>query len=153
GVHGRWSSLDRGIRLNFTQPYVFRPHYALGLQGQQWYAFTPAYNSTTSGGKATLTHRSGRNNSWSVSMISERDTSTIADSVRNNPLLRSSLIALGLDPRTNQQAGTLNAAAFDIQRSTADNLLNAHHGYEIAFHVEEAGKGLGGTFNYYAISG
>ena len=25
GAHGRWSSLDRGLRLDFTQPYLFRP--------------------------------------------------------------------------------------------------------------------------------
>src|SRR5678815_2221575 len=51
GVHARWSSLDRGVRLDFTQPYLFRPNLSLGLEGQQWYTVTPAYTSTTSGGK------------------------------------------------------------------------------------------------------
>ena len=46
----------------------------------------------------------------------------------------------------------LNAAGFDFQHSTADNLLNAHHGYQIAFHTEEAGKLLPGTYNYFAVS-
>ena len=57
GAHARWSSLDRGVRLDFNQPYFFRPHFSLGAEAQQWYTFTPAYQSIVSGGKATLTHR------------------------------------------------------------------------------------------------
>src|SRR5262245_11370977 len=29
GVHARWSSLDRGIRLDFNQPYFYAPHFSL----------------------------------------------------------------------------------------------------------------------------
>src|SRR5207249_10785033 len=32
------------------------------------------------------------------------------------------------------------------------NILNAHRGYQFAFHTEEAGKLLPGTFNYFAMS-
>src|SRR5207244_3483856 len=66
--------------------------------------------------------------------------------------LRNALIALGLDPRTDRQAGTLNALGFDLQHSTADNLLNAHRGYQVAFHAEQAGRIVPGTYNYYAVS-
>ena len=52
GVHARWSSLDRGIRLDFNQPYFFAPHFSLGGEGQQWYTFTPAYQSIVTGAKA-----------------------------------------------------------------------------------------------------
>jgi outer membrane protein insertion porin family len=152
GVHGRYSSLDRGARLDFTQPYFFRPHFSLNLEGQQWYTFTPAYRSVVKGGKWIVTHRESERMSWSVSMASEHDSSSIAPSVLNDPTLRNDLIALGLDPRTGQQNGTLNSLGFDLQRSTADNLLNAHRGYQIAFHAEEAGRLLPGTFNYYAVS-
>jgi outer membrane protein assembly complex protein YaeT len=151
-VHGRWSSLDRGLRFGFTQPYLFRPQLSLGLDVQNWHTFTPAYSSIINGGKATITHRIGRNTSWSISMTSEHDSSAIADSVLNNPKLRNDLIALGLDPRTNQQNGTLNAVGLDAQHSTADSVLNAHHGYQLAFHAEEAGKLLPGSFNYYAMT-
>ena len=41
---------------------------------------------------------------------------------------------------------------FDLQHSTADSLLNAHHGYQVALHVEQAGRFLPGTFNYYALA-
>ena len=152
GLHVRWSSLDRGGRVDFNQPYFFAPHLSLGLEGQQWYTFTPAYQSIVSGGKATMTHRSGVNTSWSISVTSEHDRSTIAEEVLNDPSLRNSLIALGLDPTTGEQDGTLNALGFDFQHSTADNVLNAHRGYQVAFHTEQAGRIVPGTFNYYSIS-
>jgi outer membrane protein insertion porin family/translocation and assembly module TamA len=152
GIHGRWSSLDRGLRLDFNQPYFLRPHFSLGAEGQQWYTFTPAYNSVIAGGKASITHRSNERMSWAVSMTGERVSSSIAESVFNDPSLRDELIALGLDPRTLEQNGTLNAFGVDFQRTTADNVLNAHRGYQIALHAEEAGRLLPGTFNYYASS-
>jgi outer membrane protein assembly complex protein YaeT len=152
GAHVRWSSLDRGLRLDLNQPYFFRPRFSLGGEGQYWRTFTPAYESTVTGGKATLTHRTDANFSWSASITSERDSSRIAADVLNDPTLRDELIALGLDPTTGEQNGTLNALGFDLQRSTADNLLNAHRGYQLAFHAEEAGRLVPGTFNYYATS-
>src|SRR5262249_18371490 len=57
-----------------------------------------------------------------------------------------------LDPRTNEQTGQLNALAADFQRSTADNLLNAHKGYQLTGHVEEAGHLVAGSFNYTSFS-
>src|ERR1700681_1847903 len=81
GAHVRWSSLDRGLRLDFNQPYFFRPHFSLGGEAQQWYTFTPAYQSTITGAKMTLTHRGSEKTSWSISLTSERDNSTIAPNV------------------------------------------------------------------------
>jgi outer membrane protein insertion porin family/translocation and assembly module TamA len=152
GAHARWSSLDRGIRLDLNQPYFFGPHFSLGGEGQQWYTFTPAYQSTITGAKLTLRHESTPRTSWAVSLASERNASSIAESVRNDPELRDDLIALGLDPDTDSQSGTLNAMGFDLQRTTADSILNARRGYQIAFHAEQAGRWLPGTFNYYAFS-
>jgi outer membrane translocation and assembly module TamA len=105
-----------------------------------------------SGAKATLTHRTSEKSSWSVSLISEHDKSTVDPEVLANPAQRTVLIALGLDPVTGSQDGTLNALAFDLQRSTADNVLNAHRGYQVAFHVESAGQLVVGTFGYNAVS-
>jgi outer membrane protein assembly complex protein YaeT len=152
GIHGRWSSLDRGVRLNFNQPYFFRPHFSLGLDGQQWYTVTPAYNSTVQGGRVTLTRRADVRMSWSVSFSSEHNSSSITDAALNDPTLRNDLIALGLDPTTGQQEGALNALGFDLQRSTADNLLNARQGYQLIVHAERAGGFLPGAFDYTSIS-
>jgi outer membrane protein assembly complex protein YaeT len=152
GVHGRWSSLDRGMRLDFNQPYFLRPHFSFTAEGQQWYTYTPAYRSVVAGGKAVVTHRSSERMSWAVSMTSEHDISSVDLSVLNNPTQRNTLISLGLNPITGEQNGTLNAFGIDFQRNTSDNVLNAHRGYQIAFHAEEAGRLLPGTFNYYATS-
>ena len=152
GLHARYSSLDRGVRADFTQPYFLAPHLSLGGEVQQWYTYTPAYNSITSGGKATFMHRADEKTSWSISFTSERDNSAIGDSYRNDPTLITDLIALGLNPSTGEQSGTLNALGFDVNRSTADSLLNAHHGYQIALHAEQAGRFLPGAFNYFAVS-
>jgi outer membrane protein assembly factor BamA len=85
-------------------------------------------------------------------MTSERDSSVISDVALNDPTLRSSLIALGLDPVTGRQDGTLNALGLDLQHSTADSVLDPHRGYQLAFHTEQAGRIVPGTFNYYAAS-
>jgi outer membrane protein assembly complex protein YaeT len=152
GAHARWSSLDRGVRVDFNQPYVFRPHFSFGAEGQQWYTFTPAYRSIVTGAKLTLTHRQNVHTSWATSITSEHNSSAIAAEFINDPKLRNALIALGLDPTTLEQNGNLNALGFDVQHSTADNLLNARRGYQIAFHTEEAGRLVPGSFNYYAAS-
>jgi outer membrane protein assembly complex protein YaeT len=153
GAHLRYSSLDRGLRLDFKQPYFFRQHFSLGGEGQQWYTYTPAYRSIVTGAKATLTHRQNQRTSWSISLTSEHISSAIANDVLTNPIFRNDLIATpGLDPRTGSQNGTSNAMGFDLQHSTADNALNAHRGYQLAFHAEQAGRLVPGTFNYYAAS-
>ncbi len=152
GLHGRWSSLDRGLRADFSQPYVFQPHFSLNGEGQRWYTDTPAYQSVVSGGKLSLKYRANAKTSWSISMTSERDSSAIATDVLNDLTLRNDLIALGLDPRTGQQSGTINAAGFEIQHSTVDNLLDAHRGYQLSFKVERAGGPFGGSFTYTALS-
>ena len=152
GAHARYSGLDRGLRLDFNQPYFIRPHFSLTGEGQQWYTFTPAYQSVVTGAKAILRHRVDVKTSWAVSLTSERSSSSISNEALSDLTLRDDLIALGLDPTTGEQRGTLNAIGFDIQHSTADNLLNAHRGYQVAFHGEQAGRFVPGSFNYYALS-
>src|SRR5262245_5122414 len=152
GVHARWSSLDRGLRLDFNQPYFYAPHFSLGAEGQHWLTFTPAYRSVTTGARATLTHRQSQQTSWSVSINGEHDSSSVEPVVLENPKLFTSLIALGLNPLTGEQNGTLNSVGFDFQHSTADNLLNAHRGYQVAFHLEQAGEILPGTVKFTAWS-
>jgi len=138
GAHVRWSTLDRGVRLDFNQPYFFAPHYSFGVDAQDWRTFTPAYNSTVVGAKAIVTHRRTQHTSWSVSIGSERDSSSIAPDVLLDPTLRDELIALGLNPDTLEQRGTLTPIGFDLNHSTADSLLNAHRGYQVALHTEDA---------------
>ncbi len=152
GAHVRYSSLDRGIRIDVTQPYFFASRLSLSGEAQRWYTLTPAYQSYVTGVKATVTNRISERMSFSVSVQSEFDSSSIAPDALNDPSLRDDLIALGLNPETGEQNGTLNGFAFDAQRSTADSVLNARRGYQIALHAETAGEIMPGTFNYYAAS-
>lgn len=152
GVRARWSSLDRGVRANITQPYVFGPHMSAAIEGQNWYTYTPAYRSMVSGGDLTLTRRPNPRTSISVTGGSEFLSSRISNEALADPELRNDLIALGLDPTTGVQEGTLASIAVDMQRSTADNQLNARRGYQLALHTESAGRLLPGTFNYYSVS-
>jgi outer membrane protein assembly complex protein YaeT len=152
GIHARWSSLDRGVRADFNQPYFFAPRFSFGADAQQWYTYTPAYNSVITGAKIAVTHRASVNTSWAASITREHNVSTISDEALTDPSLRNALIALGLDPTTNEQNGTLNAVGFEAQRSTADNILNAHRGYQIAVHAEQAGGIAPGSFNYATVS-
>ena len=85
-------------------------------------------------------------------MTSERDSSLISPDALSDLRQRPNFIALGLDPRTGEQNSTLNALGFDFERSTADDILNAHRGYQLAFHTEQAGRVVRGTYTYYAAS-
>ncbi len=54
GIFARYSALDRGVRLNFRQPYFFSPRYSFGMSGQSWFSDEPAYELTTVGGRVTI---------------------------------------------------------------------------------------------------
>ena len=152
GAHARWSSRDRGLRFDFTQPYVMTPTLSLGAEGQRWYTYTPAYGSVVTGGRLSLTHRQSARTSWTISGTSERNISAIADAALGDPSLYNDLIALGLDPTTGKQEGTLSAVGFDLQHARTDSVLDARRGYQLGMHVEEAGRLLPGTFNYYSVT-
>ncbi len=119
--------------------------------GQQWYAYTPAYQSTTTGVTATATYRLRQRTTASISITSEHDISAIASNVLSDLSLRNNLIALGLDPRTNEQRGTLNSIKLQAHHSTADNLLDPHKGYQLTASIEEGGRILPGSFKFTEI--
>jgi outer membrane protein insertion porin family len=159
---GRYSSLDRGVRANFTQPYLFSPRYSLTLSGQAWHSDEPAFVLDTTGGRATITRQFrriggpvlGRRPTTTVALtyINEWEDYTITDEARNDPTFRDELIALGLDPETGEGSGRLTALSLDVGRNTTENLLDARHGYFASFHAERAAKGLGGDFDYLELT-
>jgi len=153
GVRGKWSSLDRGVRTEFNQPYFFGSNFSFGLEGHQWYDNEPAFEQRSSGGRATFTHRINERDTWSVSFNDEYEHSTIANAALSDLTLRPELIALGLNPLTGVQAGTLNSVSFHIIRNTAANPLNATRGYYLTSQIEQAGHWVRGTFGYSALSG
>jgi outer membrane protein assembly complex protein YaeT len=152
-VHGRWSSLDRGVHAEIRQPSFLVSEATLMADGQNWYTYTPAYNSVTTGGRGIFSYESWHHNSYLVTFTGEHDSSSIADSALGDLSLRDELIALGLDPRTGEQNGTLYSLGFDFRRVTVDNLLDPQRGWQIVLHGERAGGFLPGTFNYWSTAG
>jgi len=153
GVHARWSSLDRGVRLNFTQPYFLKPHLSMTASAQGWNTRNPLYEADTLGGRITLTHSHSRQNMWSVSVVSEYQRSAATPEALADLGDRNLLIELGLDPTDGVQEGTGVSIEFDIQRNTTDNILNARRGYYAALHLEQAGTWLPGSYDYYSMTG
>src|SRR3954470_12752980 len=164
GVLARYSALDRGVRLNFKEPYFFSPRYDLNLTAQSWHAAEPAFTLDTNGGRATITRQFRRTGgpvlgsrpaamSLSTMYINELESYTISDEALADPTFRDDLIALGLDPRTGTGRGTRSAIALDGGRNTTNNLLDAKQGYVAAIHLEQAGSWLAGTWDYFEATG
>jgi outer membrane protein insertion porin family/translocation and assembly module TamA len=153
GFEAKWSSLDRGVRADYREPYFFGRHFSMNFDGQVWQAQEPVYDLDQVGGTATLRHQANQQNYWSVSLTNEYQRSAIAPEALLDFTIRDDLIALGLDPRTGLSQGTLSAVAFNIGRNTTGSLLDARSGYMLNGQVEQAGKWLWGTFNYWSASG
>lgn len=149
GFEGRWSSLDRGVRTDFTEPWFFSPHFSLRFEGQAWQASEPAYSQNTLGGRVIIRHQPNPKNYWTISLIDEYEHSTISNEALTDFSVRNNLIALGLDPRNGSTTGTLGAVAFDISRNTTNNLLDPHRGFQATLHVEDAGRLMWGTYRYF----
>ena len=160
-VEGKWSSLERGLRGSFKQPYLFSPKLSVTLSGQAWFTNEPAFWLDTNGGRATVSYglternpvngRGGRSQ-VSVSFIGEREDYRITDEALIDSLtdqsIRNQLISLGLDPRTGEGHGFLGAIAVDYQRTTVDSVLDAKNGYTLLGHLERAGGFLPGDYAY-----
>jgi outer membrane protein insertion porin family len=154
GIAGRWSSLDRGVKADVTEPYFLKPHLSLGLSGQAWKTREVLYSADTVGARLTLRHQADARarNTWSVTFVDEYQRSTASQEALDNPEFRDDLIALGLDPIDGRQAGTLIGFEFDVTRKTTRNLLDARQGYYAALHLEQAGGWLPGSYDFYSAS-
>lgn len=166
GVFARYSARDRGVRLNFKQPYLFSPRWSLGLSGQSWHADEPAYKLDTLGGRMTISRQFARGDSavrgvrpsttLAFTYANEWDDYTIAREALEeslaDPEFRKRLIAWGLDPRTGTGGGQRSAVALELGRNTTENLLNARGGYVAALHLEQAGRWLQGSYSYVEMT-
>jgi outer membrane protein assembly factor BamA len=151
GFEAKWSSLDRGVRIDFREPYFLATGLSLNLDGQAWQAAEPVYDSTQLGGRITHRHQVSQQTTWSTSFITEYQETAIDADALTDFSIRDELIALGLDPR-GESKGTLSAVAFDVARNTTASVLDARQGYVVNAHVEQAGTWLPGTYNYWSAS-
>ena len=163
GVRARYSALDRGVKLNFNQPYLFSPRFSFGMQGQYWHNDEPAFVLDNVGGRATITREFGRAGgrvfgarpatTLSFTYANEWEDYSISNAALADLTLRDEIIALGLDPRTGTGRGQRSSISFDGGRNTTNNVLDARRGYMASLHLEQAGKWLGGDYDYYELTG
>lgn len=152
GATGKWSSLDRGLRLNATQPYFLHPRLSLGGEAQYWRTVAPAYRSLIFGGRVAITYQVDPITSWSTFISREDTSSSISDDALSDPTIRDDLIAIGLDPTTGKQEGTFGTIGVNLQRATIDDLADPHSGYQLAAQAEQTGVILPSSFDYWAVS-
>jgi outer membrane protein assembly complex protein YaeT len=163
GILGRYSSLDRGVKLNFTQPYLFSPRYSFSMSGQHWHNDEPAYKLDNVGGRMTVIRQFARGGAagfrtrpattLSFTYANEWERSEISNETLADLSQRDELISLGIDPRSGVMTGQRSAISFDAGRNTTGNILDARRGYVASLHLEQAGKWLKGDYNYYEITG
>jgi outer membrane protein assembly complex protein YaeT len=165
GVRARYSGLDRGVKLDFTQPYFISRRYSLGMQGQVWHNDEPGFFTLDNvGGRVSLTRNFGR---AGRSLFGSRPSTTLSLTYANederfeiDPIIledftfRDELISLGLDPTQGGVGrGQRSSLSLDGGRNTTDNILDAKRGYMAALHLEHAGSFLGGDYDYREITG
>lgn len=163
GVRARYSALDRGVKLNFLQPYFLSPRLSFGAQGQYWHNDEPAFTLDNAGGRITVTREFGRAGAavlgsrpattLSLTYANEWEEYTVSEETLNDPTSWDELIALGLNPQTGSGRGRRSSLSLDGGRNTTNNVLDAKRGYVAALHLEQAGKALSGDFNYYEVTG
>jgi outer membrane protein assembly complex protein YaeT len=160
-AEGKFSSLERGVRLSFNEPALGRSLSA-AINGQSWYSSTPAYTLRTNGGRIGLLKTLARadvaggshvRGSVSVAFSREYESYTVSDAALADQTFRPTLLALGLNPETGFGRGTVSALLFDAQRNTVANLLDARGGTLASMHFEAASKIAGGDFTYRELSG
>jgi outer membrane protein assembly complex protein YaeT len=149
GAEGKWSNLDRGVRLDYREPYFLAPNFSLNFDAEAWQAAEPVYATNRVGGRITLRHQPNQQNFWTVALINEFQRSSITPEALEDFTIRDDLIALGLDPRGDITEGTLSALAFEANRNTTNNLLDARRGYVLTARLEKAGTWLMGTYDYW----
>lgn len=152
-AEGKWSSLDRGVRLGYREPYFFAPRLSLHFDGQAWQAAEPVYSTNQLGGRITVRHQQNLQNYWTIALANEYHRTVITAEGLQDFTIRDELIALGLDPRDGESTGTLASAAFEINRNTTNNILDARTGYLLNARVESAGGWLRGTYDFWSASG
>jgi len=156
-VQSQYSWLNRGVRVNFKQPWFFGPRTTATVTAQTWHTDEPAYVLDTNGGRLTIEHALPRRGpysqrsdttTFSAAYIDEFQEYHVTEEALRDPTFLKILISLGLDPLNGQAKGWLSSLALGMHRTTADSTINAKNGYVLDAHVERAGGALGGDFTF-----
>jgi outer membrane protein assembly complex protein YaeT len=161
-VDSKWSSIDRGVKFNFVEPYVGRFGLELALTGTLWDVRQLTYDSQTYGGRATMTYRHetrlgvGRppvRYGFHVTYIHEYLRYGVQPDALADQSNRAQLIAMGLNPITGRGSGTLAGLDFDFDRDVVDNQVDPHRGLGFTAHYEHAAPWLFGSYRFNEVGG
>jgi outer membrane protein insertion porin family/translocation and assembly module TamA len=155
----KYSSIDRGVKFDLTQPFFLHRGVSLNFSGIGWRTNQLTYSSDTYGGRATVilhsdtgfagprepTHREVR-----VGYVNEFVRSRITESL-GDLSLRAERIALGLNPDTGESSGRLAALDVDVDRSAVDDAMNPKKGTIASMHFMHAARALGGTYHFQEV--
>jgi outer membrane protein insertion porin family len=159
-ANAKYSSIERGVRLSFVQPYLFRKGLSLNITGTAWHTSELTYETGTYGGRATVIYHSDAgltgprepvHRELRVAYINEYVRYGITSQSLGDLSLREERIALGLNPDTGRGAGTLAALDLDLERVAVDDALNPRRGTIVSGHFEHAARALGGTYHFEGV--
>jgi outer membrane protein assembly complex protein YaeT len=157
GIQGKYSSLDRGVRLEFKQPHFFIRDLVFSAQAQAWDQNEPVYRQKIYGGRATVAwlrddrgfaRQRGSKMSLGLTIINEFTDYRVSDEALADPEFRDDLIALGLDPDTGADSGTLRAFRVQADYDSTPGRLDPRRGLALSIAVELAGRLIPADFRY-----
>jgi outer membrane protein assembly complex protein YaeT len=160
GVEAKWSYIDRGARLTFAEPHLFRPDLSLRVTGQAWRTNQVTYDSQTYGGVATVTYRRERGALQTNNMARyevrggyayEYLRYGVVQTALDDLSTREDRIALGLDPETGRAVGTLASLFAGITRNAVDRPAEPTRGTTVSMQVEQAASWLAGTYQFTEV--
>jgi outer membrane translocation and assembly module TamA len=156
GLEGKYSSLDRGARLEFKEPHFFIRDLAFSAQAQAWIRTSPSTGrrftaaeppwpgcaTTGSRASARLEGVPGPDDHQRIHRLSRVGRSACGSRLPRRP------IALGLDPETGADSGTLRAFRLQADYDSTPSRLDAQRGVALSLAVEQAGRFIPGDFRY-----
>ena len=164
-LSARYSSLDRGVRLTFKEPYSFSPRWRSASTARSGIRASPPSTSTRRGGRVTVTRQFARAGgpvlggrpAMALSLYLHQRVRGLHDRHRDRSRtssLRDELIALGLDPtataRARGQRSALSASTPAATRPTTCSTPSAATWRRV--HLEQAGRGLRGDLRLREVS-
>lgn len=129
-LQARVSRIERTADLSFTQTDAWHPSAALSLQARHQEIDERAFFVMSRGGQAAV--------SWQW-------TPQLASTVSYAATLERSDVAASLDPLLGLEDGMLSAWAIDLDHRATTRAASLH--------IEQAGRWMPGTFNYFSIGG
>ena len=144
GVAGRWSSIDRGGRVEFVEPRLFGPRYSLRATGDAQWVEEPTCSLHRGGGAVHVTRRFGP--TWPPSTPTE---TTVSFAYASSTVDVGSVD--GSAPESGSLDGVLSTVAVDFHRDTTESVLDPRQGYRVSARSEQGGGWFGGDFTYAEI--